>query len=90
MGKYPITQAQWKAVASLPKIESDLNPDPSNFKGDDRPVEQLSWYDAVEFCKRLSQKLEENTDYLAKPNGNMPAVPEGQHRFILARRLQVN
>jgi formylglycine-generating enzyme required for sulfatase activity len=55
MGKYPITQAQWKEVASLPQINRKLNPDPSYFKGDNRPVESVSWSDAVEFCQRLSQ-----------------------------------
>lgn len=56
MGKYPVTQAQWKAVAVFPKVERDLDPDPSNFKGDNRPVEQVTWYDAIEFCQRLSKK----------------------------------
>lgn len=56
MGRYPVTQAQWKAVAGLAKVERDLDPDPSYFKGDNRPVEQVSWYDAVEFCARLSQE----------------------------------
>jgi formylglycine-generating enzyme required for sulfatase activity len=45
MGVTEVTQAQWKAI---------MRHNPSKFKGDDLPVENVTWNGAVEFCKRLS------------------------------------
>jgi formylglycine-generating enzyme required for sulfatase activity len=55
LGKFEVTQAQWRAVASLPKVNRDLVSDPSHFKGGNRPVDKISWDDAIEFCERLSR-----------------------------------
>ncbi len=56
LGKYPVTQAQWRAVAAMDQVNRELSLDPSHFKGDERPVESVSWYEAVEFCDRLSHQ----------------------------------
>jgi formylglycine-generating enzyme required for sulfatase activity len=55
MGRTPVTQAQWRQVAKLPEVKAELKANPSYFKGDNRPVEQVSWNDATEFYARLSR-----------------------------------
>ena len=45
LGKYEVTQAQYEAV---------MGTNPSDFKGADLPVEQVSWNDAVKFCEWLT------------------------------------
>ena len=60
MGKYPVTQAQWLEVAAFPKVKVDLKPQPSKFFGLDRPVESITWFEAIEFCARLSQYTGKN------------------------------
>ncbi len=60
MSKYPITQVQWRVIATLQQINHHLNLEPSYFQGDNLPVEGVSWYHAHEFCERLSQKTRRN------------------------------
>jgi len=47
IGKYEVTQKEWREV---------MGSSPSYFKGDDKPVEQVSWYDAIEYCNQRSLK----------------------------------
>ncbi|NEO55123.1 MAG: SUMF1/EgtB/PvdO family nonheme iron enzyme [Okeania sp. SIO3B5] len=47
MSKYPITQKQYEAI---------MGNNPSNFKGENRPVENVNWHNAIEFCQKLSEK----------------------------------
>jgi formylglycine-generating enzyme required for sulfatase activity/DNA-binding beta-propeller fold protein YncE len=57
MGKYEVTQKQWREI---------MGNSPSFFKGDDLPVEQVSWYDVQEFIKKLNEK--EGTDKYRLPS----------------------
>ncbi len=48
IGKYEVTQKEYQAVMGV---------NPSHFKGDEnRPVENVSWYDAQAFCKKLTER----------------------------------
>jgi len=56
MGKYTVTNAQWQAVmGTKPSEKSDVK-----FQGENQPVINVSWDDAKEFSKKLSQKINKN------------------------------
>jgi len=56
LGKYEVTQAQWVHV---------MGSNPSQFKGTNRPVEEVSWNDAVAFCRKFTE--------MEKRAGRLPA-----------------
>lgn len=51
IGKYEVTQEEWKTV---------MGDNTSHFKGDNLPVEKVSWYQAIEYCNKRS-KMEGRT-----------------------------
>ena len=69
-GKYEVTQAQYASV---------MGANPSNFKGESLPVEQVSWNDAVKFCEKLTAReralglISENQEY------RLPTSDEWEH-----------
>jgi formylglycine-generating enzyme required for sulfatase activity len=75
LGQTPVTQAQWRAVAEWERREHEeeehwpreLDPDPvakledsNRFRGDERPVVNVSWKEAMAFCQRLRLRTGKN------------------------------
>ncbi len=69
MARQAITQAQWRAVANLPRLERDLDPNPGSFTAKNLwevhgqpgglPVHNVSWHDCQEWLRRLNRWLQE-------------------------------
>jgi len=81
LGKYEVTQAQWKAV---------MDTNPSQFKGPDLPVENVTWNDAQEFLRKLNEKndgysyrlpTEAEWEYAARAGGDGWKVDTAQIWF---------
>jgi formylglycine-generating enzyme required for sulfatase activity len=72
MGRYEVTQQEWVEV---------MGSNPSNWKGDNLPVEQVSWYDAIEYCNRRSVKEGLSPAYTG--NGNNVTWNRGANGYRL-------
>lgn len=84
ISQYEITQAQWRMV---------MGSNPSHFKGDNLPVEQVSWNEAKEFCRKLSQMTgkqyrlptEAEWEYACRGGTTGAFFGEGMELWLFAR-----
>ena len=65
MGIYLVTQREYREV---------MGTNPSNFRGDNLPVETVSWFDAIEYCNRRSQREGFTPAYTISGSGNNRTV----------------
>jgi uncharacterized protein (TIGR02996 family) len=92
MGIYPVTQTQWRSVQGS---------NPSHFKGDDRPVEKVSWDHCQDFCARLGQRFrlptEAEWEYACRAGTTTPfffgatlsteqANYDGRHTYVKGKK----
>jgi formylglycine-generating enzyme required for sulfatase activity len=83
MGKYEVTQREWREV---------MGNNPSKFMGDDLPVEKVSWYDAIEYCNKRSQREGLTPAYTIDksrndPNNTAPTTSNGENVIDTIRWL---
>ena len=71
LAAFPVTQALWEAVMGE-------GSNPSRFEGPRRPVEQVSWFDAVAFCNRLNHLEKLPFCYFSDQQCSQPYAHEGE------------
>ena len=59
LAQTPVTNAQWNFVVNLPQEQRKLNPTNNN-REDNYPVTDINWFEAMEFCARLSRHTGRN------------------------------
>ena len=96
LARQAITQAQWRAVASLPRLERDLDPNPGSFEAMDLweahgqpgglPVDCVSWNDCQEWLRRLNRWLQEQWPQLGGQGLPPQLALPGEGQWELACR----
>jgi formylglycine-generating enzyme required for sulfatase activity/tRNA A-37 threonylcarbamoyl transferase component Bud32 len=81
MSKFPITQAQYSAVMGI---------NPSHFSGEQRPVENVSWFDAMEFCECLSQQTGQQYRLPTEAEWEYACRAGSQTPFAFGEEMHVN
>ncbi|ELR97853.1 formylglycine-generating enzyme family protein [Gloeocapsa sp. PCC 73106] len=81
MSKYPITQAQYRAITGV---------NPSGFSGHNHPVERVSWYDALRFCAIASQKLRKTVKLPSEAQWEYACRAGNQTTFSFGDTLTAN
>ena len=78
LGKHEITQAQYEAI--MTGNSEDRNATPSEFGGNpNRPVENVSWHDAIAFCQILTQKEKDAGRLPADWNYTLPTEAQWEY-----------
>jgi formylglycine-generating enzyme required for sulfatase activity len=70
----PVTQEQYESVMRV---------NPSQFKGSSRPIESVSWLDAIQFCNRLSSHHDLQPYYQVNDNSEETKIIQNSNGYRL-------